>query len=706
MSPRVTVVMLCYNKSELSLRCLTSLEVCQDGDEPFDLIVVDNGSSDDTPQLLARLEGARTIRLDQNIGFGPANNVGAAEADTEYILFLSNDVVLMPGWLKPLVDAMDEDPALGAVQPMFLYPDGRVNDAGGLTFADGECWNYGKGNPFPDAPALGTRRAPDYCTGACLLVRREAFEQVGGFDPRFAPVYYEDVDLSFAMREAGWKIMYEPTSRVVHDEGGTNGTDVSEGEKRYQLVNRPKFVEKWGHRLRQRPSLSPAIVEYWAHRGQGGYGPGEHGELDPDAALARERKSLHVLISDTLVPMPDRNGMHPRSIEMIREMRSQGHSVVMFAVNSLWHERYAPPLQKLGVIVFAGRPDLQVADPTTNEIYGQVHRPRVPWLLNTYAFDTAILTVWDNAELLSDVIRSASPQTTIVVDTIDVHWLRAAREAELKGEERAIEEARDVKRREQEQYRNADRVVAISEQDRKVIAAEMPEVSQVVLPTVHEPGEPGPGFDDRESIVFVGNFLHPPNVDAVRWWIDEVGDELAKLLPGVRLRVIGDALDKQLSFLPANLLDVAGWVPDLEAELNKARLSVAPLRFGAGLKTKVLESLGAGLPVVTTTIGAEGIEIDPALLPTADDARAFAAEVASLYADRDRWEQIHIAGREAIRETYGRDAFCSALPEVIAPVRPRSPRLMSAMGPAASTVVDLRAVAAQTGELIGAIKPI
>ncbi|MCB0990454.1 MAG: glycosyltransferase [Acidimicrobiales bacterium] len=703
MSPRVTVVMLCYNKSELSLRCLTSLEVCQQGDEPFDLIVVDNGSSDDTPHLLSRLEGAHTIRIDDNIGFGPANNVGAAEAETEYILFLSNDVVLLPGWLEPLVRAMDEDPTIGAVQPMFLYPDGRVNDAGGLTFADGECWNYGKGNPFPDTPALNTRRAPDYCTGACLLVRREAFEQVGGFDPRFAPVYYEDVDLSFAMREAGWKVMYEPTSKVVHDEGGTNGTDVSEGEKRYQVVNRPKFVEKWGHRLRQRPRLNPGLIEYWAHRGQGGYGPGEAGELNPDAAQAKERRGLHILISDTLVPMPDRNGMHPRSIAMIEELRAQGHSVVLFSVNSLWHERYAPPLQRLGVIVFAGRPDLQVADPTTNEIYGQLHRPRLPWILNNYAFDTAILTVWENAEMFSDVVRKASPQTTVVVDTIDVHWLRIEREATLKGDAEAKLHALELKRREKEQYRLADRVVAINEQDRKVIHAELPEVRQVVLPTVHEPVDRGPAYDDRDTIVFVGNFLHPPNVDAIRWWIDEVGDELAQVLPGVRLRVIGDALDKQISSIPESLLDVAGWVPDLKSELHRARLSVAPLRFGAGLKTKVLESLGAGLPVVTTSIGAEGIDLDPSLLPIADDARAFAAEVASLYNDRDRWQRISTEGREEVGRVYGIEAFRAALPAVVAPVRERSSRLMKVMGPAASNVVDLRQTE-PNGELIGAIR--
>ena len=166
----------------------------------------------------------------------------------EYVLFLNNDTILLPGWLEPLVAALDEEPALAAVQPKLLYPDGRLNDAGGLVFGGGEPWIYGKGSPEPDAPQFSCRRAPDYASGACLLVRRTAFDEVGGFDDRYAPAYYEDTDLSFSLRAAGWKVLFEPASKVVHLEGGTAGTDLSQGIKRYQIRNAVKFAQKWARR--------------------------------------------------------------------------------------------------------------------------------------------------------------------------------------------------------------------------------------------------------------------------------------------------------------------------------------------------------------------------------------------------------------------------------------------------------------------------
>ncbi len=275
--PRVSIVIPCFNKAELTLTCLQSLQATTDP-TLYEVILVDNGSDDATINL-ARAAGPRlrVVRNEENTGFGPACNQGAALARGEYVLFLNNDTILLPGWLDPLVAALDEDPGLAAVQPKLLYPDGRLNDAGGLVFGGGEPWIYGKGSPEPDAPQYSCRRAPDYASGACLLVRAEAFGQVGGFDDRYAPAYYEDTDLSFALRAAGWRVLFEPTSRVVHLEGGTAGTDLGQGIKQYQALNAGKFADKWADELGPAgPALGAGAVESWAHRPQGGFGPGEH----------------------------------------------------------------------------------------------------------------------------------------------------------------------------------------------------------------------------------------------------------------------------------------------------------------------------------------------------------------------------------------------------------------------------------------------
>jgi GT2 family glycosyltransferase len=271
---RVSIVIPVWNKVEYTQKCLETLVGTADPVIGFELIVVDNASTDATPQLLSSLEGdVHIIRNDINEGFGRACNAGAGLARAPYVLFLNNDIELLPGWLGPLLAAMDQDADLAGVQPRLLYPDGRLNSAGDLVFRD-QAWNYGKGSTNPFGPQFSSRRAPDYASGACLLVRRWMFEAVGGFDDRYAPAYYEDADLSFAFRSKGWKVLYEPRSTVVHVEGGTAGTELDSEFKRRQMEqNKVKFWQKWAAELADRPLATLEGLDTWAHRDQGKYAP-------------------------------------------------------------------------------------------------------------------------------------------------------------------------------------------------------------------------------------------------------------------------------------------------------------------------------------------------------------------------------------------------------------------------------------------------
>ncbi len=355
--PRVSIVVPCFNQAELTLNCLRSLQANTDA-ALYEVILIDNGSSDATVNL-ARAEGPRfrVVRNEENTGFGPACNQGAGLAGAEYVLFLNNDTILLPGWLEPLVAALDEDAALGAVQPKLLYPDGRLNDAGGLVFGGGEPWIYGKGSTEPDAPQFSCRRAPDYASGACLLVRHRAFDDVGGFDDRFAPAYYEDTDLSFSLRAAGWKVLFEPASKVVHVEGGTAGTDVSQGIKRYQIRNAVRFTQKWSSELAQRPPLRPEEVERWAHRPQGGFGPGEtlrvRDDSVVDVARAAASEAHSILVLDPFMPVFDRASGGLRTLTMLRCLREAGHAVTFYALAG-GSRHYADVVGRLGISCFGG----------------------------------------------------------------------------------------------------------------------------------------------------------------------------------------------------------------------------------------------------------------------------------------------------------------------------------------------------------------
>ncbi len=274
MTYNVSLVIPTFNKVELTASCLNSLATHTDDSVSYEVIIVDNASTDDTRNLLGQLGGdVRVILNDTNIGFGPACNKGAEAANGEAILFLNNDTNVTPGWLHALWKSLCADEQLGALQPRLLYPDGRLNSAGDLVFRD-QCWNYGKGHPNPYAPQFVTRRAVDYASGACLMVRASVFHGVGGFDDRYAPAYYEDTDLSFAIRAKGFKTIYEPAANVLHLEGGTAGTELTSQFKRDQMEkNRLAFWDKWSHDLATRPLFSPEILESWAHRDQGAFAP-------------------------------------------------------------------------------------------------------------------------------------------------------------------------------------------------------------------------------------------------------------------------------------------------------------------------------------------------------------------------------------------------------------------------------------------------
>ena len=658
--PRVSIVIPCFNRAELTLGCLQSLQATTDP-ALYEVIVVDNGSSDATTQLSAAAsDRLKVLRNETNTGFGLACNQGAAAGRGEYVLFLNNDTVLLPGWLGPLVDALDEDDELAAVQPQLLYPDGRLNDAGGLVFAGGEPWVYGKGEAEPDAPPYACRRAPDYASGACLLVRRSAFDAVGGFDERYAPAYFEDTDLSFALRAAGWKVLYEPAAKVVHMEGGTAGTDLGAGLKRHQVTNAVQFAEKWSDELAGRVALGSQRVETWAHRPQGGFGPGEgssvRGPTPVEQARSRAETGRRVLVLDSIMPVFDRASGGLRMFTLLRTLREAGHSVVFYALAG-GSRAYAQALGRLGIVCFGGdRSDAAQRGPG----YTAAVWPPLDTLLAEWNFDAVVISPWSTAEIVLDQVRRHAPRATVILDTNDVHFVRLERAAALAGTRSA--EAADTKRRELAVYRRADRIVCVTEDDAAVVRAEIGTADVVVVPNAHAEVDTGPGFEAREGCLFVGNFNHPPNSDAVAWWKEEIGPLLARTRPDVELTVVGnDPLATAAAFAGAGIV-VDGTVASTLPYLHRARVSVAPLRYGAGMKGKVGEALTAGLPVVVTTVAAEGMGlVDGEHCLIADSAADFAAAVQRLHDDRALWEKLRTNGRNHALRHFGIDRMRSGV---------------------------------------------
>jgi GT2 family glycosyltransferase len=300
--PEVTVVMLTYNRWDLTKEALRLLAEVT---EPrYELVIVDNASADGTLDQLAQVSGARILRNPRNLGFGPGTNQGAAMARGRYLLLLNSDAWVRPGWLEPLIDVADSDPGVAAVASKLLYPDGRLQEAGSIVWRDARVRQYGDGD-LPNRPEYNFRRTVDYASAACLLVRRSAFIAVGGFDPRFAPVYFEDVDLCLALAAGPGRVVYQPRSIVEHvrgasSSGGVQGTRIER--------NRRRLRARWRAVLDRRPPESWRVEPSAIAGGRDAItcerilvltGP------RPDAAGTPEQRRLHSLITAAALRWPE-----------------------------------------------------------------------------------------------------------------------------------------------------------------------------------------------------------------------------------------------------------------------------------------------------------------------------------------------------------------------------------------------------------------
>lgn len=249
-NPLASIIVPVFNKVDYTLVCLAAVAACNDASS-YELIVVDDGSTDATAARVSGIKGVRYVRNPSNEGFIGSCNRGAAEARGTFLVFLNNDTAVQAGWLDSLLATFETHPEAGLVGSKLLYPSGMLQEAGGILYADGRAGNYGRFDAALD-PRYTHVRDADYCSGAAVTLRKTLFEELGGFDERYRPAYYEDADLAMRVRELGYQVLYQPQSLVVHFEGITSGISESEGVKAYQVRNRGIFFQRWQERLSER----------------------------------------------------------------------------------------------------------------------------------------------------------------------------------------------------------------------------------------------------------------------------------------------------------------------------------------------------------------------------------------------------------------------------------------------------------------------
>ncbi|WP_430430705.1 glycosyltransferase [Oceanicaulis sp.] len=631
--PDVSIIIPAYNQISYTLACIESV-FASHPKSSFEILVGDDQSTDGTQAAASvPMDHVRWVRHETNQGFVGNCNLTAEHARGRHVLMLNNDTLVLPDGLDTLVETLDADPKVGLVGSKLIYPDGRLQEAGGIFWQDGSAWNLGRFD-HPRRPEFSYARDVDYISGASIALPRALWEKLGGFDDIFRPAYAEDADLAFRVRAEGLRTVFQPRSMLVHFEGVSSGTDLASGAKAYQVKNLEQLRDRWAGVLA-------------AHRPNG-----RQPEREKERGIQKR-----ILFIDMTTPEPQHDAGSLVAVETMRALQALGYKVTFVPVdNFLWTKTYSAPLQAMGV----------------ETIYHPFYSRFEPFITARGSeFDLVIVHRFAAAERVMGAVRTHAPHAKIAFMPADLHFLREHREAELSDDALAQEAAAQTKRRELAIIRSADVVLPHSDAEIALLDEEAPQTPAFKLPLIHDP-EPIPaGFHRREGIGFLGGFGHPPNVDAVDWFLSEIWPEVRAQKPDARFVLAGSKMPDRFKALDGkNGVKVLGFVETVDEFFGQIRASVAPLRYGAGAKGKVAASLALGTPCVSTMIGAEGMGLTPGVdVLVSDDPKGFARHILAMLEDENRWNDVRQAGVEFARRETSREVVRARLSDMLAQLK-------------------------------------
>ncbi len=613
-NPEVSIIIPVYNHFSDTYRCLEAI-LRNTLYVDYEVIIADDASTDMTGSIEEMIHGIRVIKNETNVLFLKNCNNAAKFARGKYLLFLNNDTQVRLNWLLPLVYLMENNQEIGLTGSKLIGADGLVQEAGGVIFNNGTGMNYGRGRAIREAE-LNYVREVDYISGASIMVRKTLWQEIGGFDERFAPAYCEDSDLAFEVRKRGYKVVYQPSSEAIHFEGVSNGTDLTTGVKKFQEVNTRKLYEKWKKELEFHYSNS---AENYLN------------------ASERKHGKKTILFISAQIPTYDKDAGSKTVFEYINLFIKKGYIVKFWPINEYPTQPYTHELQQLGVQV----------------LYRQKQEKTGNWVLrHAKDIDYAFVHYPNAANEVIDLLNMA--QIKVRYYGHDLHYLRLRRGYEKTGDQSSLQQSNKLYIVEKNVIKKAEIVYYPSNNEVEVVKKEFgKDKTQRILPyfyqkqdtSIYDP-------DERSGMMFIGG-THAPNEDAVQWFLNEVYPQICKkthiqflLVGATKLEIVenGENCD----------VVCTGYVTDQELQdlYHKIKMVVIPLRYGAGIKGKLVDAMYYGVPVITTTIGAEGVDEQARAVCIADDAVSFAESVCNIYQDRERLLQMSSEGRKIIEETF------------------------------------------------------
>ncbi|GGK78159.1 glycosyltransferase [Rufibacter glacialis] len=633
--PLVSIIIPVYNAWEMNYRCIKAIQRNSLG-VSYEVIIGDDCSTDETKEIDSYIENLVSVRNEVNLGFLQNCNHAATFAKGKYLIFLNNDTEVKEGWLTALTDLMERDITIGLAGSKLIYPNGRLQEAGGIIWDDASGWNYGH-KQDPDAPEFNYVKEVDYVSGASIIIRSELWKELGGFDIRYTPAYCEDSDLAFAIRKKGFKVVYQPLSEVIHYEGYSHGNDREQSAissiKEYQKINNTKFFEKWILVL-QKDQFPNAENVFWARD--------------------RSKGKKTILMIDHYVPQFDKDAGSRTTFGYLELLVNMGFNVKFLGDNFYQHEPYTTVLQQMSIEV----------------LYGPWYRDNwQQWFKdNSDKFDYVYLNRPHISIKYIEFIKQHS-KALILYYGHDLHYLREQKRYELEKDPSILKGANKWKETETYLFDHSDVILTPSEEEKKIIGALNPNYNvQVIRPFIYNTlNEPVVDFASRKDILFVGGFGHMPNVDGVIWFVKEVWPLVKQQIPDAKFIIIGSNPPEQVKQLANEDVIFKGFVSDeeLERTYKEVKLVVVPLRYGAGVKGKLVEAMHYGVPLVTTSEGIDGLPGDVSFIVPANNPVQLSEQVIEYYLSNEKLVKLSNLETNYIREYFFKDAAKEVLKDIL-----------------------------------------
>ena len=640
----ISIIIPVYNKWNYTVSCIKSI-FDQDLKYTFEVIIMDDNSIDLMPNILVQAINKKPniikyYKNKSNLGFIKNCNTGSMNARGEFIVFLNNDTLVNKNWLIKLRDTFNQYKNIGVVGSKILFENNTLQEAGGIIWDDASGMNYGR-NKDASHPRFNYLREVSYVSGCSFMVNKELFIKTGGFDEELNTAYYEDAAKCFQLSNLGYKIIYQPESSLIHYEGVTNGKDIKKGVKRFQETNKEIFYNKY---------IAPLMKSK--------YKPLSKPDNELDIILASERNyKERILVIDNNIPTPDKDEGSQYMWNLLKYLKNDNNLIKFIAAEELTNTRneYFRNLKQIGIEVGEWPHYLSVNDFIKK---------------NRNIFSVILITRVNNHKKYYKELKENNKNAKIIFNTIDLHHLRHLREAEVLNSDLIKKEALELKEIEIECINKSDRTILVSSQEYKYLNEIGVKVDDVhVLPLLRDfiSKTEIKSFNSRkDSIVFLGNFNHTPNVDAINFLINDIWPKLENecVKRNIKLPfldIVGDDMPDAMKYMIKNLkfnIKYHGYVKDLEKFFEDVKLSIAPLRYGAGLKGKIITSFQFGVPVIGSLIAFEGInhkKINTGITFISENADEYVNSIITLITNENEWYKLSKSLIKFVNDTYSID---------------------------------------------------